>query len=524
VSLKLEPGKKKPEQVKQRVVWMPQPGKQMLAAICPCDVIFFGGKRGSGKSDVTIGRQIAGAEKHADHWNGIIIRKKYKDLAEIRRRIDELIKMGMPAVRVGGDQQPNEIRFTNGARIHIVAIGRPELLRDYIGQQFTQVSVEEAPEFPWIAQLIDEMRACLRSAHGVPCSMFMTGNPGGPGVGAIKAMFIDKGPGGKIIYCPSGETRVFIPSSLDDNQILTKMDPGYKSRLESISNPVLRAAWLDGNWDIIIGQVFAFSREYHVCEPMPVPDSAPLYMTYDWGFGAPFSIGWWWVDSEGRLYRFAEWYGWDGYNPSRGLRLEDSRVRDGIIEKEKALGIWGRPITRLAGHDCWNKKPNYDGGGQGPSTSEVFSSGAHPLYLVKADPTRHAKIRQFHERLKIVQEDDGAVKSKPMLQVYNTCTEFIRTIPSLVADELNLEDVDQSGECHVYDDAAQVCMARPLSMYIPKNALQMAARIIEAIKKPVSNQTERILFNEQLATDSMLRAAFGYEQRDLIFEEYEGVA
>jgi hypothetical protein len=257
---------------------------------------------------------------------------------------------------------------------------------------------------------------------------------------------------------------------------------------------------------------------------MPVPDSAPLYMTYDWGFGAPFSIGWWWVDSEGRLYRFAEWYGWDGYNPSRGLRLEDSRVRDGIIEKEKALGIWGRPITRLAGHDCWNKKPNYDGGGQGPSTSEVFSSGAHPLYLVKADPTRHAKIRQFHERLKIVQEDDGAVKSKPMLQVYNTCTEFIRTIPSLVADELNLEDVDQSGECHVYDDAAQVCMARPLSMYIPKNALQMAARIIEAIKKPVSNQTERILFNEQLATDSMLRAAFGYEQRDLIFEEYEGVA
>ena len=67
---------------------------------------------------------------------------------------------------------------------------------------------------------------------------------------------------------------------------------------------------------------------------------------------------------------FNEWYGWNG-EPNKGLRLEDSVVAEGIIERERQFGR--KPIVRLAGHDCWNKKPDYKGGGQGPSTAEVFS-------------------------------------------------------------------------------------------------------------------------------------------------------
>ena len=120
-------------------------------------------------------------------------------------------------------------------------------------------------------------------------------------------------------------------------------------------------------------------------------------MTFDWGYGAPFSVGWWWVDADGRLFRFAEWYGWNG-RPNQGLRLTDSRIAAGILERETGLGIAGRRITRLAGPDCFAKKPDYRGGGQGPATAEVFARAGLPL--APGDPSRIAKIRQFHERLR----------------------------------------------------------------------------------------------------------------------------
>ena len=66
------------------------------------------------------------------------------------------------------------------------------------------------------------------------------------------------------------------------------------------------------------------------------------------------------------------------------------------------MGIKGRPITRLAGPDCFSKKPDYRGGGQGPSTAEVFAGKG--VVLVPGDPTRATKIRRFRERLDVPEE------------------------------------------------------------------------------------------------------------------------
>jgi hypothetical protein len=176
-----------------------------------------------------------------------------------------------------------------------------------------------------------------------------------------------------------------------------------------------------------------------VIDPIPIPEHAPLYMTYDWGFGKPFHIGWWWVDGDGRIYLFDEWYGWSG-KPNEGLRITDPKVALKVIEREKALGIWNRPITRLAGHDSFAKKPDIKGGGQGKSTAEEFADKG--IYLIKGDPDRKLKIRQFHERLRVLPD------ARPMMVVYRHCRQFIRTIPDLIVDEHNVEDVDTKGEDH----------------------------------------------------------------------------
>lgn len=435
-----------------------------MAVTCPADQVFFGGSRGGGKSDCLIGRQIKGIEKYGSHWNGLVVRRKYKDFVEMRRRIDELIGEGLPAERIGGENQTNYIRFDNGAQFILAAIQRLELANDFVGHQYTEIGLDEITTFPFIIQLIDKLSGSLRSPHGVPCHMFMTGNPGGPGHNAVKQTFVSPATPGTVFYNDEGESRIFIPSFLRDNKILYENDPKYVRRLMSIKDPALRKAWLEGDWDVFIGQAFEFSQQYHVIDPIwPIPEYVPIYMTYDWGYGKPFSIGWWWVDSDDRVYRFAEWYGWDGETPDVGLRLTDSKVAEGIIEREKKFGIEGRKITRLSGPDCFSKKPNYMGGGQGPSTAEVFDefgqTHQYDLKLYPGDPDRKLKIRQFRERL-IVPDD----KTLPKLVVYSTCKHFIRTVPALCVDEDNPEDIDTDQEDHVFDESCHMVMSRPMGL------------------------------------------------------------
>jgi len=498
-------------------IWAPQPGPQAAAATCPADIIFYGGKRGGGKSDCLIGRQIRGVEKHGNNWNGLVIRKKYKDLAEIRLRIDKLIAEGLPAERIGGDNQTNTVRFGGSCQFKLCAVTRPELLDDYQGHQYTEIGIDEAPNLPFIARALDKLKGCLRSAYGVPCHMFLTGNPGGAGAATIKSTFIDPAPPGTIMRDPdTGETSIFIESSLADNPALALNDPMYVRRLMSIKDPALRAAWLDGNWEIFVGQAFSFTRTDHVIKPMPIPQNAQIYSTFDWGFGAPFSWGWWWVDLYGRVYRFAEWYGWDGKQPDVGLRLSDSQIADGIIAREKAMGIWGRPIIRITNPDCFSKKPDYKGGGQGPSTAEVFSG--KQIYMIPGDPNRKLKIRQFRERLAVPMDENGKKIGIPMLQVYENCLQFIRTIPYITMDEIDIEDVDTSCEDHIYDEAALIFMARPIAMREDRPALLQSDIRIDSLEKPKHDSFEQYAAIMAVKDQSF----WNHQQREGAYSDLDG--
>lgn len=515
--------------------WEPQAGPQAYAAICPCDETFFGGHRGGGKTDCLWGRHLAGSDRFGRDWNGLVARRNYKDFAELRRRVDGMIDRGLPAERVGGEQQTNIVKFHNGATVTMVAIQRLEQLGAYQGHQYTEISIDEAPLIPFLQKMIDQFKGCLRSPAGVPCRMFMTGNPGGPGANVVKMRFITPAKSNTIHRDKrSGESRVFIPSRLQDNKILCQNDPKYVSRLMSISDPALRKAWLEGNWDVFLGQAFDFSRDYHVVSPYPIPNYAPIYMTFDWGFGKPFSIGWWFADKEGRITRFAEWYGWDGEVPDNGLRLADEEivlgtVRNGeripgIKEREKKLGIKNHDtVIRIAGPDCWNKKPDYKGGGQGPSTAEKW---AHlGIYLTKGDADRKLKLRQFRERLRVqLDPRDNKTVLPPMMLIFETCEQFIRTVPALCTDPLDIEDIDTEMEDHIYDEACHICMARPMKLKTPEGPLSDAHRHIEMIENTVQQEKsfEGFAVREQAQDRAFWDRVIENERRDITTSDLDG--
>ena len=69
---------------------------------------------------------------------------------------------------------------------------------------------------------------------------------------------------------------------------------------------------------------------------------------------------------------------------------------------------------------------------------------------------------QVHHRLAF--DEDG----RPMLYVFDTCKHFIRTVPNLVYDQTDVEDVDTAGEDHAYDMLRYVAMKNLIAAKLKK--------------------------------------------------------
>lgn len=253
------------------------------------------------------------------------------------------------------------------------------------------------------------------------------------------------------------QSRIFVPSSVFDNPALLENDPRYIQRLASMPEAE-RNALLYGDWDSFSGQVFTEwrndPRHYadrvntHVISPFQIPESWGIWCSMDWGYSKPFSVGWYAVDRERRLYRIREYYGCTGV-PNVGVRLEPGEVARTIrrIEGEDP-NLKGRKISRVGDPAIWGS----DGT---ESIGALFER--ERIYFEKGEHARIDGKMQIHHRLAF---DENGI---PLLYVFDTCKHFIRTVPNLCYDESNVEDVDTAGEDHIYDELRYVCMKNPIA-------------------------------------------------------------
>ena len=65
---------------------------------------------------------------------------------------------------------------------------------------------------------------------------------------------------------------------------------------------------------------------------------------------------------------------------------------------------------------------------------------------------------QYHYRMAF--DEHG----RSMFYVFKNCKEFIRTVPNLVYDEKDVEDVDTKQEDHIYDECRYVLMSRIIAI------------------------------------------------------------
>lgn len=267
----------------------------------------------------------------------------------------------------------------------------------------------------------------------------------------IKRLFLDR----DYKDAENPDEYVFIPSTVYENDFLMKADPNYVKRLEALPEQ-RRKAMLYGDWNVYEGQFFTeftdnregyINKQWtHVINPFPIPDTWKRYRSLDWGYSKPFSVGWWAVDHDGRAYRYREWYGWTG-EPDVGLRLTPSQVAEEIKRIEGELEPSGTFIQGVADPAIFATQT-------GESVAETM--GKMGVYFDAGDNKRLAGWDQMRERMRFDHEGYS------MFYVFNTCKQFIRTIPALIHDEVKHEDLDTKQEDHVADDSRYFCMARPI--------------------------------------------------------------
>lgn len=444
---------------------------------CPADDVGFGGARGGGKSDAIPADFAAHEEQYGEHAIGVAFRRNRTQLVELIERSRQILA----PIGFKWHEQDKYFRGPKGGRLRFAYLERDADADAYQGHGYTRVYVEEMGTFP-DEKPINKLFATLRSGHGVPCQMKGTTNPGGPGHQWVKARYAIAGKIGQVV-CQEFEfenpwtkkkikkTRAFIPSRLQDNRFL---GDEYIANLYQVGSPALVKAWLEGDWDVIEGAFFDnWEPSKHVIRPFEVPSDWLRFRSCDWGSAKPFSVGWWAVVGDdyvaeggrlprGSIVRYREWYGASA--PNVGLKLTAEQVADGILAKEQGERIRYGVIDPAAFA--------VDGG---PSIAERMAG--KKVYFNRADNKRVSQLGalggwdQMRARLN---GEDG----RPMLYVFSTCTDFIRTVPALQHDPDRPEDVDTDGEDHAGDEARYACMSRP---WVPvQQVVQVSKPVFEA--------------------------------------------
>lgn len=455
-----------------QIIWQPQPGPQTALLQCPVFEVFFGGARGGGKTEGSLGDWMQHSAMYGQDAIGIFVRRKFKQLSEVIARAHQLFK----PLGATWNEQKATYTMPGGARLKFVYLERDVDAEEYQGHNYTRIYVEEVPNFPSPAP-IDKLRATLRSPKGVPVGMRLTGNPGGPGHNWVKKRYIDPDPRGYKIVVDEMEVegkvvkleRVFIPSRISDNRLLMENDPTYILRLRQSGSAALVKAWLEGDWNVIDGAFFEeWDESKHVIDTgmfhKIMSPGMLRFRAFDWGSAKPFSVGWYAaldrayelengvVLPKNALVKYREWYGASG--PNKGLKMNVDLVAKGILERERGERIrYGVADPSIFIRDG------------GPSKAETMA--IHRCQWRRADNKRLAGWEQMHVRL--TGEGDT-----PMLYFCDNCEDSIRTIPTLQHDETDAEDIDTEGEDHAGDETRYAVMSRP---WIPRQSPSTASRL-----------------------------------------------
>lgn len=439
----------------KEVIFAPNPGPQTEFLSAAEREVLYGGAAGGGKSFGLLADPLRYFGN--GNFNGLILRRTNDELRELVWKSQELYPKAYPGAK--WQEKKSQWIFPSGAKLWMTYLEREEDVLRYQGQAFSYIAFDEltqhATPFAW-----NYMRSRLRTTDpDLPVFMRATTNPGGPGHGWVKRMFIDPSPpnkafvatdidSGDVLTYPEGHEKAgqplfyrrFIPATLKDNPYL--YDEGnYEANLLSLPE-MQRRQLLEGDWAIADGAAFPeFRPNIHTCEPFDIPDDWRRFRSCDYGYSSYSAVHWFAIDpAYETLYVYRELY------------LTKHTGRDlarAVLDAERGDNIQYGVLDS----SCWHQR-----GQLGPSIAEeMISQGCRWRPSDRSAGARVAGRNRLHELLKY---DDEA--ERPGIVFFDTCRQIIADLPVIPNDPKGGDDIDvRYRSDHAYDSIRYGVMSRP---------------------------------------------------------------
>ena len=377
--------------------------KQREFMLATADEILFGGAAGGGKSHGQILDALLFALKYPKSKQ-LILRRTFSELEK------SLIRTALsiyPARLRKYNTSTHTMKIANGSIIDFGYCAKENDVYQYQSAEYDVIRFDELTHFTEFQYTYLISR--VRGANDFPKQVKSSTNPGGVGHTWVKERFIDVAEPKKVYTDKNGNTRIFIPSKVEENNFLMKFDPGYKRRLENLDENQKKAL-LYGDWNIFEGQYFTeFDVNTHVIDPFVIPDGWRRYRTIDYGLDR-FVCLWIAVDPERNAYVYREY------------AVSDMMISDAATKMRSMTDEREFIYATLAPPDMWSRSQE-----TGKSKAVIFRENG--VDFTKTSNDREAGWLSVKELLK--KNDEG----KPRIYFFRNCTEIIKCLPMLQIDK-----------------------------------------------------------------------------------------
>lgn len=388
----------------------------------------YGGARGGGKSWAMRTKFVMLASKYPK-LKLLLLRRTLPELRE--NHLQPLLAL-LNNVAVYRETD-KAFLFPNGSRLKLGYCDHENDVYQYQGQEYDVIGMEEATHFTE-AQM-QFLTTCNRTTRkDFTPRMYYTCNPGNIGHAWVKRLFIDK-------QYREGEDPndyLFIQAFITDNYVLMSRDPGYIKTLQVLPDKQ-RRAHLYGDWDALEGQYFGeFRRDKHVIAPFEIPAHWRRFRSIDWGYNDPCCVLWHTTDEDCHVYTYRELY------------IRETLAVD-VAKRITELTGDEKIAYTVASPDMWQKRGVRDVNGE--CIADTFIKNGVPI--IQADNSRVIGWQRIREYMA------DAPDEHPYWMAFENCKNLIRTLPELIYDDHNAEDVADGLEDHAPESLRYGLMSRP---------------------------------------------------------------
>jgi len=450
--------------------------------------VLYGGAAYGGKSFIlTLLPLIRGWYKYHG-FRGIIFRRKFPDLEKENIRLSKEYYPKTGAIY-------NETKHTwfwpaYNSYIDFGHIQHSKDIYNYDSSQYNYAFYDELTHFEQGSYFYIVGSRVRPSSAACNIAVVRSGsNPGGIGQTFVYDRFVKPCESGfKLIRdTKTGLKRIFIPAFIQDNPYGLEYDPDYANKLELLPEAEKRAKKY-GDWHAFKGSVFTTFRPIpfpsepdnalHVIKPFAIPEWWPKILSVDWGKRAMCHAMWAAISPDKRVYIYRErtWKGRDIPFWASEIREINDETNETITFTVICGSAWQERGTETVADQFQrysglvpNSSENTSGSRiAGLQTIHDFLRWESKIPLRSKETyydidkaNRIFRLYGTEELLKYRERflDEADESSIPILQIFNTCTVLIETIPLCIYndDKGDPEDIQEFDGDDPIDNLRYLC-------------------------------------------------------------------